>query len=94
MSLLDGLHLLQQGQWDAAHRIAQADESNLGSWLHGIVHMAEPDESNSRYWYRAAGRSFPGMNTLSAEMAAFEAAWPSVKSCAGRISPAVCQLRG
>ena len=43
-SLLDGLHLLQQGQWDAAHRIAQADESDLGSWLHGIVHMAEPDE--------------------------------------------------
>ena len=26
-------HLLQQGQWDAAHRIAQADESDLGSWL-------------------------------------------------------------
>ena len=40
MSLLDGLHLLQQGQWDAAHRIAQADASDLGSWLHGIVHMA------------------------------------------------------
>ena len=78
-SLLDGLHLLQQGQWDAAHRIAQADESDLGSWLHGIVHMAEPDEWNSRYWYRSAGRSFPGMAALSAEMAAFEAAWPSAK---------------
>jgi len=78
-SLLDGLHLLQQGQWDAAHRIAQADSSDLGSWLHGIVHMAEPDEGNSRYWYRAAGRPFPGMAALSAEMAAFEAAWPSAK---------------
>ena len=74
-SLLDGLHLLQQGQWDAAHRIAQADASDLGSWLHGIVHMAEPDESNSRYWYRSAGRSFPGMDTLVEEMAAFEEAW-------------------
>ena len=74
-SLLDGLRLLQRGQWDTAHRIAQADESDLGSWLHGIVHMAEPDEWNSRYWYRSAGRSFPGMDALTAEMAAFEAAW-------------------
>ena len=72
MSLLDGLHLLQQGQWDAAHRIAQADTSDQGSWLHGIVHMAEPDEWNSRYWYRAAGRAFPGMAALAAEMAALE----------------------
>lgn len=76
MTLLDGLRLLQQGQWDAAHRIAQADASQAGSWLHGIVHMAEPDESNSRYWYRAAGRPFPGMAALPAEMAAFEKAWP------------------
>ena len=75
MSLLDGLHLLQQGQWDAAHLIAQADASDSGSWLHGIVHMAEPDEWNSRYWYRAARRPFPGMDALTAEMAAFEAAW-------------------
>ena len=75
MSLLDGLLLLQQGQWDAAHRIAQADTSDLGSWLHGIVHMAEPDEWNARYWYRSAGRVFPGMAALSAEMAAFDEGW-------------------
>ncbi len=56
MSLREGLRLLRAGQWDAAHPIAQADPSDLGSWLHGIVHMAEPDEWNSRYWYRAAGR--------------------------------------
>jgi len=34
MTLLDGLHLLQQNQWDAAHRIAQADASDLGSYRH------------------------------------------------------------
>ena len=67
--------MLQQGQWDAAHKIAQADTSDMGSWLHGIVHMAEPDEWNSRYWYRSAGRSYPGMAALPTEMAAFEAAW-------------------
>ncbi len=77
MTLLDGLRLLQQGQWDAAHRIAQADPSDLGSWLHGIVHMAEPDEGNSRYWYRMAARPFPGMAALSAEISAFEKSWPA-----------------
>lgn len=79
MSLLDGLHLLQAGRWDAAHRIAQDDPSDLGSWLHGIVHMAEPDEWNARYWYRNAGRNFPGMDALAAEMAAFDVAWHTAK---------------
>jgi hypothetical protein len=74
MSLLEGLHLLQQGEWDRAHKIAQDDLSTQGSWLHGIVHMAEPDESNSRYWYRMANRPFPGMAALESEMAAFESA--------------------
>ena len=50
MHLLDRLRLLQQAEWDRAHRIAQVDESRLGSWLHGIVHMAESDEDNARYW--------------------------------------------
>jgi hypothetical protein len=36
--------------------------------------MAEPDESNSRYWYRMAGRPFPGMEALRSEMAALEVA--------------------
>lgn len=74
MNLLDGLRLLQQGEWDRAHRIAQADESPMGSWFHGIVHMAEPDEQNARYWYREAGRPFPGMAALQAEMAELEGA--------------------
>ena len=77
MDLLNGLRLLQQGEWDEAHKIAQADETALGSWLHAIVHMAEPDESNSRYWYREASRPFPGMSALDAEMAALEQALTS-----------------
>lgn len=72
MELLGALRLLRAGEWDRAHTIAQADETRLGSWLHGIVHMAEPDEWNARYWYRAAGRAFPGMAALEAEMAAIE----------------------
>ena len=74
MRLSEGLELLRQGEWDRAHRIAQDDPSQPGSWFHGIVHMAEPDEWNARYWYRAAGRVFPGMGGLAAEMEAFAAA--------------------
>jgi hypothetical protein len=73
-ALLEGLNLLRAGEWDRAHRIAQDDPTTMGSWLHGIVHMAEPDESNSRYWYRQAGRDFPGMTALLDEMNAIEAA--------------------
>jgi hypothetical protein len=68
--LLRALDLLQSGDWHGAHAIAQADPTDLGSWYHGIVHMAEPDEGNSRYWYRRAGRPFPGMAAADAETAA------------------------
>jgi hypothetical protein len=74
MRLLEGLELLRQGEWDRAHRIAQDDPSQLGSWLHGIVHMAEPDEWNARYWYRAAQRVFPSMAALEREMQLIEVA--------------------
>jgi hypothetical protein len=65
--LLRGLDLLESGDWNGAHVIAQADPSALGSWLHGIVHMVEPDQGNSRYWYRRAGRPFPGMESAASE---------------------------
>lgn len=71
--LLRGLRLLESGDWDGAHGIAQADTSTLGSWLHAIVHMVEPDESNSMYWYRRAGRPFPGMSAAATEIAALRA---------------------
>ena len=74
MELLEGLRLLRAGEWDAAHRIAQDNTTTNGSWLHGIVHMAEPDEANSRYWYRMANRPFPGMAALEDEMSQFEKA--------------------
>jgi len=72
--LLRGLVLLESGDWDGAHAIAQADTSDLGSWLHGIVHLVEPDQANSMYWYRRSGRSFPGMGRAASEIAALRAA--------------------
>jgi len=72
--LFRGLALLKSGDWHGAHAIAQADPSDLGSWLHGIVHMVEPDRSNSMYWYRHADRPFPGMDAAAAEIATLRAA--------------------
>ena len=77
MTLLDSLRLLQQGEWGRAPPVAQADETRRDSWLHGIVHMVEPDKSDSCYWYRAAGRPFPGMGGLASEMGEFERAYDS-----------------
>jgi len=71
--LLRALDLLESGDWNGAHAIAQVDLSDLGSWCHGIVHMLEPDEGNSRYWYRRADRTFPGMNAAEHEIQALRA---------------------
>lgn len=45
-----------RGDWQAAHRIAQADESKDGAWVHAYLHRAEGDLDNAGYWYRQAGR--------------------------------------
>ena len=34
---------LEQGDWEKAHELAQDDESPLGCWAHGIVHVLEGD---------------------------------------------------
>ena len=57
--LLEAVRLLEQGDWEGAHVIAQADSSANGSWAHGIVHLMEGDLSNAGYWYRRAGRALP-----------------------------------
>jgi hypothetical protein len=61
---------LEAGDWQAAHEIVQADESDLAAWLHGIVHTLEGDLGNARYWYRKAGRPFPGPDAVPAEITA------------------------
>ena len=42
-SLQDALDHLDNGDWDAAHKIVQSDESPTGCWIHGIVHVMEGD---------------------------------------------------
>jgi hypothetical protein len=74
----DGLRravaLLEAGDWQGAHVIVQDEASTLAAWLHGIVHTLEGDLGNARYWYRRAGRPFPGAAAVGDEIAAARAA--------------------
>jgi TPR repeat protein len=66
---------LERGDWQAAHRIVQADETSaLACWAHGIVHLMEGDVPNARYWYREAQRAFPRAASIEAEIAALKGA--------------------
>lgn len=56
MTLLRAVELLENGDWKAAHNIVQNDESEPGSWAHGIVHLMEGDLPNAAYWYKRASR--------------------------------------
>ena len=57
--LVTALEHLKAGDWQAAHGIVQEDESALGAWAHGIVHLMEGDRANAGYWFRRAERPLP-----------------------------------
>ena len=59
MPLGTAVRHLRKGDWTKAHAIVQNDESELGCWAHGIVHLMEGDIGNARYWYRRAHRAYP-----------------------------------
>ncbi len=74
MTLLDAVEFLEKGDWEAAHHIAQEDESSLGSWAHGIVHMMEGDLSNAGHWYERAGRALADPDRVAEEIASLKEA--------------------
>jgi len=45
-----------QGDWDRAHRLAQAEPGSDGAWVHAYLHRVEGDQGNAHYWYSRAGR--------------------------------------
>ncbi len=49
----------RKGDWDTAHRIAQAVPTVQGSAVHAYLHRKEGVMWNADYWYRRAGRSRP-----------------------------------
>lgn len=62
----------RSGDWEKAHLMAQADDSLLGSWLHGIVHIKEGDLENAGYWYGKAGRNFTQRGSVEDELGKLE----------------------
>ena len=55
-SLLHALWHDAQGNWSAAHELAQNVETREGAWVHAYLHRSEGDVSNAAYWYRRAGK--------------------------------------
>ena len=45
-----------KGDWDAAHRIVQDEDTREAAWVHAYLHRVEGDLSNAGYWYRQAGQ--------------------------------------
>jgi hypothetical protein len=45
-----------KGDWDTAHRLAQAQRDEIGAWVHAYLHRVEGDNANAGYWYRRAGK--------------------------------------
>ncbi|MEM7407536.1 MAG: hypothetical protein AAF458_19750 [Pseudomonadota bacterium] len=54
--LLKAMWLAERGHWEAAHTLAQEDDSETGAWVHAYLHRVEGDLDNAGYWYGRAGR--------------------------------------
>jgi hypothetical protein len=51
------VRLALEGDWQAAHLIAQDHEGDdVANWIHAVVHRMEGDLDNARYWYRRCRR--------------------------------------
>jgi len=48
------------GDWDTAHSIVQVMHDTNAMWIHAYLHRKEPDIWNAKYWYRQAGKPYPG----------------------------------
>jgi hypothetical protein len=70
--LLRALWSDARGDWDAAHKIAQDDDSREAAWIHAYLHRREGDIGNAAYWYHRAGRQEGQGN--------FEEEWRSIAS--------------
>ncbi len=55
-----------KGDWDQAHRLAQAQKDAVGAWVHAYLHRVEGDHGNADHWYRRAGKP-PSTAPLSRE---------------------------
>ena len=70
--LLQSAALLWHDDLDGSHEISQGIQTADGSFLHGIMHRREPDNSNAKYWFRRVGDhpSFPALTVAVRDFAA------------------------
>jgi hypothetical protein len=67
--LLDAIERCHRGDWNGAHALVNADESDpLAMRVHAWLHRIEGDLGNARHWYRKAGTA-PFSGTTEAEAA-------------------------
>ena len=45
-----------KGDWNAAHKIVQEEDTKDAAWVHAYLHRVEGDLGNAGYWYRQAGQ--------------------------------------
>ena len=59
------------GDWHAAHNIAQEYNDGTANWIHAVLHKIEGDAWNSRYWYaRGTGHSYEDYSDSTLELKA------------------------
>lgn len=66
------LALMREGNWRAAHDRVQLDTTELGAWLHGLLHVQEGDLEDAEYWFGRAGRNFRSRGSLEDELQLLE----------------------
>ena len=69
---LEALWWQAKGDWDKAHKAAQADDGKPSAWAHAYLHRVEGDLGNAARWYRRAGRK-AATGSLEAEWTAIVA---------------------
>ena len=65
---LKGLWHDANGDWNTAHRVIQAGDSEEDAWVHAYLHRKEGDIDNAHYWYRRCNRQ-PAIEPLENEWA-------------------------
>jgi len=57
-ALLNAISFAGDGKWEEAHITVQDIDNEYAYWIHANLHREEGDISNSKYWYRRAGREY------------------------------------
>lgn len=63
---------MRDGHWHAAHDLVQLSTTELGAWLHGLLHVQEGDLEDAEYWFGRAGRNFRSRGSLKDELQLLE----------------------